>query len=109
MKLKQAIIGVLAFLALIGGAYGITEIFVLKPVYELEMAGVSQQIIQMQKNTQTQRAEDQVFYWMRIENQLIRDCAAAPNWKKESCRQRLNEARRQRLKAESHLERLRMP
>lgn len=106
MDTKKIIYGVLGFLALVGSAWGVTEIFVLKPVYEIELAGVSSQILQMQRNNQIQWAQQQVFYWDWQEKQKMSECTRRAD--KQQCQYELNAIRRERQAAEQNLRLLHM-
>jgi len=97
--MKKIIIGIISFIALCASAWGVTEIFVLKPVYKVEIAGLSQQIIEIQKNNRIQRAEDRLFYWERKERELIERCE---NNDAGACQQLVN-VRRSREEAERRL------
>jgi hypothetical protein len=102
---KQIAAGVLVVASLFGAVWGLDKQFVPREVHELDMAAMSEQIIQMQKNTAIQRAEDEVFYWQRKEVELVRDCAAEP-WNLEK-KNELNEVKRLKEKAEDRLRKLR--
>lgn len=104
MKVKQIIIAVLTVLGMVASAWGVTKIFVLKPVYDMEIAGISEQIIQMQKNNKLQRARDEVFFWQREEIRLTEECRQAGQ-QSEKCRQ-LDEARRFKYDAMKRLKEL---
>ena len=100
---QKVIYGCLAFLALVSSAYGITKIFVLKPVHDMQIAGVAAQILQMQQNNAVERARSDVRYWQRELREIKKECAA--NWTQE-CKMRYDETMIELKRAQARLDEL---
>jgi len=98
---KIAIAGVVTFLGILGAVWAMEEHYVPRDYYLLSMDQVQQQIFEFQKTNQIQRAQDQAFYWMRIEAQLREELARNPN--DQSIQMKLNEVMRQKCDAQKRL------
>ena len=101
---KKILFSILTFLGLVAGSWGVTEIFVLKPVYEVQMAGISEQIIQMQKNSERSYWLNQRFYWQQEIERLQFECGRNPN--DPNTRRSLEEAKQKRDEAIREIQRL---
>ncbi len=100
-NLKIAFAVVATVLGVLGGVWAMEEHYVPRDYHQLCMQTMTQQMQDFQKTNQIQRAQDQVFYWMRIETQLREDLARNPS--NISIQQKVSEARRLRCDAEQRL------
>ena len=100
-KLKASIAIIATLLGLLGGVWAMDKHYVPRDYYLLSMDQVQQQISAFQKTNQIQRAQDQAFYWMRIEAQLREELARNPN--DQSIQMKLNEVMRQKCDAQKRL------
>ena len=100
-KLKASIAIIATLLGLLGGVWAMEEHYVPRDYYLLSMDQVQQQISAFQKTNQIQRAQDQTFYWMRIEAQLREELVRNPN--DQGIQMKLNEVMRQKCDAQKRL------
>ena len=61
--MTKTIVTISMILGLAVAAFGVTKIFVLKPVYDIQIAGLSNQMLQMQRNNQIQNAQQWYWFW----------------------------------------------
>ena len=101
---KIAIAGVVTLLSILGGVWAMEKHYVPRDYYLFSMEQVQQQIFEFQKTNQIQRAQDQAFYWMRIEAQLREELARNPN--DLILQRKLNEVVRQKSSAQQRLDSL---
>jgi hypothetical protein len=75
----KVIAGIFALFATAWGAYaGLNKLYTPREVYTIEMAAMSQQFIQMQRNSQASHWLNQRFYWQQRVEQLQYECGLEP-------------------------------
>jgi len=98
---KIVIAGVVTFLGILGGVWAMEEHYVPRDYYLLSMDQVQMQMKSFQKTNLIQRAQDQVFYWIRLESQLKVELSKDPN--NQYLIRELNEACLQKRNAQQRL------
>ena len=99
---KTAIASLVVLFGILGGVWAMEEHYTPRDFHELCMTQVQRQMADFQKTNQIQRAQDQVFYWMRIETQIREEIARQPN--DSNLYRKLNEVSRQREAAQNQLQ-----
>ena len=102
--LTKTIAGTATALAIIGGVWAADMHFVPRETHNLEMAAMSKAIQGIVRSNQIQRAQDEVFFWMRTESQLREQLARDP--RNQSLMQRLQQAEARRRSTEKRLRQL---
>lgn len=102
--LTKSIAGTATALAIVAGVWAADSHFVPRETHRLEMAAMSKAIQGIVKSTQIQRAQDEVFFWMRTEMSLREQLARDPL--SVSLLQQLQKAEAQRREAEKRLKQL---
>ena len=67
-----------SILGLIGGVWAMDAHFLPREVHNLEMAAMSKAIQSIVKNSQIQRLQDEVYFWLRLEMQSREQAAKTP-------------------------------
>ena len=100
------IVGVI--IALFGSAWGayagLNHLFVPREVHNIQLAGFSEQMIQMQKNSQISYWLNRRFYWQQRVEQLQYECGLEP-WNNDK-KQSLQEAKGKRDNADRQIREL---
>ena len=91
-------------LGLVLSVYGMTEYFTPRETTELLVADLQKNQLQIQRNIQVQNAQQWLFYWQMQVNQLTGISARFPY--DQNKKNQLNEARRQRDKWQTEVNRL---
>lgn len=93
-KFKIIAGSILTVFTLFGAVWGLNEQFTPREIHELWVSDIQKQMIQIQKNSQVNAAQNQLLYWQRQVEALTNQSARDPS--NQYTRGRLTEAKRQR-------------
>ena len=104
LKSKTALFGVAGVVGLFGSVWTLDQHWLPREIHNISIAQVQQSIGGIQKEVALQSSRNEVFYWLRRENELKALCARNP--KDISVQKDLEEAIIERRRAEDNIKKL---
>jgi hypothetical protein len=101
---KVGLFGLAGVIGLLGSVWTLDQHWLPREIHNIAIGQVNQSIGGLQKEVALQSARNEVFYWMRRENELKAECARNP--RNISTKADLEEAVVERRRAEDNVKKL---
>ena len=101
---KTGAISLAGIIGILGSVWTLDQHWLPREIHNISIAQVNQSIGGLQKEVALQSARNEVFYWMRRENELKAECARNP--KSAIAKADLEEAIIERRRAEDNVKKL---